>query len=152
MKLKKIPVFIIIILAILFPAVIIYSRISAPEEENDKDEHIIPDIIEEVEISYVESEAKENGITMKEAEELCHEVLGDIAYETGFPITYKCINAVAAKGKLYYVMNISWFVNETHWSYIGNCFVSSDGDEIYDGIANSDGYEMTQLRWKKEQH
>ena len=150
MKLKKAPAVLFIILMVLFCGGIIYHRISAPEEENITDEQIIPDTIEEVGISYVESEAKENGITVKEAEELCVEVLGDMAPETGFPIFYKCISAVSAKGKLYYVMNISWFVNETHLSYIGNCFVSSDGTEIYDGIANSDGYEMTQLRWRRK--
>lgn len=148
MKLKKV-LFIIIILSVLFSGVIVYRHISAPGEENITDEKIIPDGIEEVEISYVESEAEKGGITAKQAQELCSEILGNMASETGFPISYNCISAVSAKGKLYYVMNISWFVNEVHWSYIGNCFVSSDGTEIYDGISNSDGYEMTQLRWTK---
>lgn len=150
MKLKKV-LFIIIILAVLFSGVIVYRHISAPGEENITDEKIIPDSIKEVEISYVESEAEDGGITAKEAQELCLEVLGDIAPETGFPISYRCISAVSAKEKLYYVMHISWLVNETHWSYIGNCFVSSDGNEIYDGIADSSGYEMTELRWRIKQ-
>ncbi len=149
MNLKKVLVFLIIILAVLLSAGIIYCHISSPEGENNIDEQIIPDGIAEVEISYVESETKDGGITAKEAQELCLEVLGDMAPETGFPISYRCISTVSAKGKLYYVMHISWFVNETHWSYIGNCFVSSDGTEIYDGIAHSSGYEMTELRWEK---
>jgi len=109
------------------------------------------DYIAEVPISEVESIAKEqkNGITKQEAENLCRKVLGEKAEENGFPISYRCISAVSADNKLYYVMNIAWLVNNNHWSYIGNCYVSSDGQEIYDGIASPAKYEMTELRWKQ---
>ncbi len=109
------------------------------------------DYIVEVPISDVESIAKEqeHGITEQEAEILCRDVLGDKAEENGFPISYRCISAVSANDKLYYVMHITWLVDNNHWSYIGNCYVSSNGKEIYDGIVSAGKYEMTKLRWKK---
>ena len=107
--------------------------------------------IAEISVSDVEMIVKDQGqgIVAKEAENLCREVLGEKAEENGFPISYQCIGAVSAADQMYYVMNITWLVNENHWSYIGNCYVSSDGNEIYDGIASPGKYEMTALRWKK---
>ncbi len=107
--------------------------------------------IAELLVSEVETIAKrsENGLTSIEAEQLCRDVLGDKAEENGFPISYKCISAVSANDKLYYVMHITWLVNDSHWSYIGNCYVSFDGREIYDGVVSGEEYEITDLRWKK---
>ncbi|MBQ7950921.1 MAG: hypothetical protein IJ278_04295 [Clostridia bacterium] len=107
--------------------------------------------IKELPISDVENIAKQskNGFTKQDAELLCQEVLGEQAEETGFPVSYRCIAAVSAKDQLYYVMHIAWFVNNSHWSYIGNCFVSIDGQEIYDGVVSDGIYEMTELRWKQ---
>ena len=120
--------------------------ITETKTEQTSDKSIV-----EVPISDVESIATEqkNGITQKEAEELCREVLGEKAEENGFPISYRCISAVSANNKMYYVMHIAWLVDDNHWSYIGNCYVSSDGHEIYDGIVSSGKYEMTDLRWTK---
>lgn len=92
---------------------------------------------------------KQNVLTQQEAEKLCRDALGDKAEENGFPISYRCISAVSANDKLYYVMHITWLVDNNNWSYIGNCYVSIDGQEIYDGIVSSGKYEMTELRWKK---
>ena len=107
--------------------------------------------IKYLQFSDVESIAKEqeDGITKEEAESLCREMLGDKAEENGFPISYRCIGAVSANDKLYYAMHITWLVNNNHWSYIGNCNVSSDGKEIHDGIVSPAKYEMTELRWSK---
>lgn len=85
----------------------------------------------------------------EDAEKLCAEVLGDYAEETGFPISYKCIDKKTVDGKEYYVMHITWLVDNMHQSYIGNAFVSTDGEEIYDGIVSGDEFEITSLRWKK---
>ncbi len=114
-------------------------------------EQSFDNIIVEIPISDVESiaAAQKNGITQQEAELLCREVLGDKAEENGFPISYRCISAVSTNDKLYYVMHITWLVDNNHWSYIGNCYVSSDGQEIYDGIVSQGKYKMTELRWKK---
>jgi len=116
-----------------------------PEKENSR-------YIVEIPISDVESIAKEqdNGITKEEAERLCLEIMGDKADENGFPISYRCISAVSANDKLYYVMHITWLVDNHHWSYIGNCYVSSDGKEIYDGIVSPARYEMTRLKWRAQ--
>ena len=94
-------------------------------------------------------EAQKKVITQYEAEALCAEVLGDKAEENGFPISYKCIDEISVDGKMYYVMHMAWYVNNDHWSYIGNCYVSHDGEEIYDGIVSDGKYEMTKLRWKR---
>lgn len=110
------------------------------------------DAIEEIPVADVEAIAAKqpNGITKLQAEQLCRDVLGDTAEENGFPISYHCIGSVSANGRLYYVMDIAWYVDRQHWSYIGNCFVSSDGQEIYDGVAASAQYTITDLRWKNE--
>ena len=113
---------------------------SKPEQKVDK-------TIVEVPISDVESIA--NGITKQEAENLCRDVLGEKAEENGFPISYRCISAVSVNDELYYVMHITWLVNGNHWSYIGNCFVASNGQKIYDGVVSQGKYEMTELRWEK---
>lgn len=117
----------------------------------NKTEQIFDNDIVEIPISDVEMIAKqsENGITSMEAEQLCQEILGDSAEENGFPISYRCISAVSVNDKLYYVMHISWLVNNSHWSYIGNCFVSYDGKEIYDGLFLQEEYSMTELRWRQ---
>ena len=109
------------------------------------------DDIVEISISDIEviAQQNQNSLTQQEAEKLCRDVLGDKAEENGFPISYRCISAVSANDKLYYVMHITWLVDNNHWSYIGNCYVSSDGQEIYDGIVSPAKYKMTELRWKK---
>lgn len=113
-------------------------------QTSDKDIAEIPvNVAEEI------AEQSKNGITIAEAEQLCADVLGDKAEENDFPISYKCISAVSANNSLYYVMNISWLVNGEHWSYIGNCYVSFDGCEIYDGIVSGEEHEIMELRWKK---
>lgn len=108
-----------------------------------------PEDVKEIPLSDVEALTDQTVLTQQEAEKLCGEVLGDKAEENGFPISYRCIGAVSANDQLYYVMHISWLVDNSHWSYIGNCFVSVDGQEIYDGVASQGKYEMTKLRWEK---
>ena len=142
---KKIYISGLLIIAVLITFIIGIS-IENRYSKAGVDENIV-----QIPVSDGESIAEElkNGITKQEAEELCGQVLGERAEENGFPISYRCISAVSANDKYYYVMHISWLVNNSHWSYIGNCFVSIDGQEIYDGIVSQDEYKMTQLRWKK---
>lgn len=110
----------------------------------------VEDIVE-IPISDIEEIVKQNqnSLTQQEAEELCRNVLGDKAEENGFPISYRCISAVTTNDKIYYVMHIACLVDNNNWSYIGNCYVSFDGQEIYDGIVSPAKYKMTELRWKK---
>lgn len=126
-----------------------FEQIEGVSSKTETDEKF--DYIAEVPVVDVESIAAEqkNGITKHEAEQLCSDVLGDKAEENGFPISYRCISAVSSDDKFYYVMHITWLVDNNHWSYIGNCYVSSDGQEIFDGIVSSEKYEITGLRWKK---
>lgn len=139
-----------------FFAGMLYQWASTTEIKTTKDYGQIAkeenfDNIVEVPVSDVEAAAKKQvgGLTSQDAEKLCRDVLGEKAEENGFPISYSCISAVSANDKLYYVMHIAWLVDNTHWSYIGNCFASSDGREIYDGIALSGEYEISELLWKK---
>ncbi len=135
---KKLFIFVLIIILFSFAFIIGLKTGKAPVKDN-----------ETVTSPAGEIEEEKSTITKQEAEELCIDVLGEIAEETGFPISYNCIGEYSSNGKLYYVMHISWLVNNTHRSYIGNCFVSSDGKEIYDGIALGEEYTITELRWKK---
>ncbi len=154
---KKIFISVLFIVAVLIAFIIgvrIQNHSSKDELVNNetvitesKAEQVVDKPIVEVPISDVEAIA--NGITRQGAENLCRDVLGEKAEENGFPISYRCISAVSANDELYYVMHITWLVNGSHWSYIGNCFVSSDGQKIYDGVVSQGKYEMTELRWKK---
>lgn len=158
---KKIYIYVLWIVTVLI-AFIIGLKIENHSGKNEllnnetvitehKTEQIFDKDIVEIPISDVETIAKqsENGLTSMEAEQLCREIVGEKAEENSFPISYRCISAVSVNDKLYYVMHISWLVNNSHWSYIGNCFVSYDGKEIYDGLFLEEKYSMTELRWRQ---
>ncbi len=89
------------------------------------------------------------GITQQEAEKLCQSVLGEKDEETGFVFSYGTSGAVKVEGKQYYVIRVSWLVNNSHLSYIGDFFVSADGKEIYDGTALSGEYVMGNIIWRE---
>ena len=88
-----------------------------------------------------------NGITMREAEELCYYVLGEKDEDTGFTFSFGTSGAVEKDKKQYYVIRASWLVNKSHLSYIGDFFVSSDGKEIYSGTASPGEYIMVNRIW-----
>ncbi len=130
--------------------VIIFATFIGCGTEGEPVENIEARSVVEFPLSEAEALANQKGnITKQEAETLCRDVLGEKAEETGFPVSYSCIGAASADDTVYYVMRIAWLVEGTHWSYIGNCFVSLDGKEIYDGIALSGEYTMTKLRWRE---
>ena len=89
------------------------------------------------------------GITSHEAEELCYSIMGKQDEETGFLFSFGTAAAVEKDGKQYYVIRASWLVNNSHMSYIGDFFVSSDGKEVYSGVALPDEYTMGNLIWSK---
>ncbi len=89
------------------------------------------------------------GITGREAEELCYYVLGEKDEDTGFTFSFGTTGAVQKGEKQYYVIRASWLVDNNHFSYIGDFFVSADGEEIYDGVVSGEEYEMMDLKWKK---
>ncbi len=89
------------------------------------------------------------GITGREAEELCYYVLGEKDEDTGFSFSFGTSGAVQKGEKQYYVIRASWLVDNNHFSYIGDFFVSADGKEIYDGVVSGEKYEMMDLKWKK---
>lgn len=89
------------------------------------------------------------GISRTEAEEMCYKVFGKKDKDTGFLFSFSTTSAVKTNNKQYYVIRASWLVDNNHLSYIGDFFVSSDGKEIYDGIASSDEYTMVNLIWSK---
>ncbi len=89
------------------------------------------------------------GITNEEAENLCQSVLGEKDEETGFTFSFGTSGAIKTKGKQYYVVRVSWLVNGSHLSYIGDFFVSADGKEIYDGTALSGEYTMENVIWRE---
>ena len=89
------------------------------------------------------------GITKQEAELLCYDVLGERDEETGFPFSFGTSAAVEKDKKQYYVVRVSWLVDNSHLSYIGDFFVSADGKEIYDGLALPDEYKMGNIIWSE---
>lgn len=87
------------------------------------------------------------GISKEEAEQLCYNIMGKEDKETGFLFSFGTSGAITKDGKQYYVIRASWLVNNSHFSYIGDFFVSADGKEIYDGIALSDEYIIKNKIW-----
>ena len=87
------------------------------------------------------------GIAQQEAEELCYTVLGDKDEDTGFLLSFRSTGAVEKEGKQYYVIRSSWLVDNNHWSYIGDFFVSADGKEIYNGFFEQGEYTMSDIIW-----
>lgn len=112
------------------------SETSVDEIKSNSD--IVPIPIEAVE-----------GITKQEAELLCYAVLGERDEETGFPFSFGTSAAVEKDKKQYYVVRVSWLVDNSHLSYIGDFFVSADGKEIYDGLALPDEYKMGNIIWSE---
>lgn len=87
------------------------------------------------------------GITESAAIALCYEILGEKAEETGYELAYRCVGAIEVKGVQYYVMDVTWLVDEKHWSYIGEVMVSADGCTIYDGDSKNGNYFLGEKRW-----
>lgn len=145
---KKLMIITVIVLLILVLCGIVYKNMDRGQVADTNEAFLCPEdyIITEIPIADVENAGK---ISSEEATKLCAEVLGDKAEENGFPISYRVISAVKTNDKMYYVMHMAWLVQNSHWSYIGNCYVSSNGDEIYDGFVADGEYTMTELRWKK---
>ncbi|MBE7040126.1 MAG: hypothetical protein E7398_05310 [Ruminococcaceae bacterium] len=89
-------------------------------------------------------------ITAKEAEKLCYTVMGKQDETTGFPFSFGVTNIIEKDGKEYYTIRASWLVNNSHMSYIGDFFVSVDGQEIYTGIVQDDEYTIDELIWSNQ--
>ena len=91
-----------------------------------------------------------NGISEEEALNLCFSIVGEKCEETGFRLAYHYVGAIEYEGAEYYVMNMTWLVDDNHWSYIGELIVSANGDKIYDGVIDEEGnYYLGQKRWQK---
>ncbi|MBE7028242.1 MAG: hypothetical protein E7407_04325 [Ruminococcaceae bacterium] len=86
-------------------------------------------------------------ITAEEAEQLCYTVMGEKDETTGFPFSFGVTNTIEKDGKEYYAIRASWLVNNSHMSYIGDFFVSVDGQAIYTGIVQGDEYTIDELIW-----
>ncbi len=100
-------------------------------------------------LCYNMSVAQNKEITPEEAEKLCFAVMGEKDESTGFPFSFGVTETTQKDGKEYYVIRATWFVNNSHMSYIGDFFVSLDGKEIYSGYVHEDEYIMTEKIWSK---
>jgi hypothetical protein len=90
------------------------------------------------------------GISEEDAANLCRIVLGEAADDTGFRLAYRCVETKEFEDQYYYVMNMSWLVDDIHWSYIGEVMVSVSGDEIYSGAVDREGnYFLVEKLWEK---
>jgi hypothetical protein len=77
-------------------------------------------------------------------------VLGEAADDTGFRLAYRFVEAIEFEDQYYYVMYMSWLVDDNHWSYIGEVMVSASGDEIYSGAVDREGnYFIVEKLWEK---
>ncbi len=90
-----------------------------------------------------------NKITPEEAEKLCYTVMGEKDEDTGFPFSFGVTGTAEIDGKEYYTIRAAWLVNNDHMSYIGDFFVTTDGKEVYTGIATPDEYTIEEMIWSK---
>ncbi len=100
-------------------------------------------------LCYNMSVAQNKEITADEAEKLCFAVMGEKDEKTGFPFSFGVTGTIEKEGKEYYIIRATWLVNNSHMSYIGDFFVSSDGKEMYSGYVQEDEYIMTEKIWSK---
>ena len=135
-------VLLIITVVVLFFAVVSVMK-NAPLKNHQTDTDKAETHIVEIPVDSIK------GITKQEAEKLCYSVLGEKDADTGFTFSFGVSGAVKRGEKQYYVVRTSWLVNNSHLSYIGDFFVSADGNEIYNGTALSGEYEMTDKIWIK---
>jgi outer membrane protein assembly factor BamB len=57
---------------------------------------------------------------------------GDVAEDTGYPLgVLPCWTETASNGRLCYVMQFQWLVDNDHWSTLDRIFVDADTGEIY---------------------
>ena len=137
-----------VILVVIITSCIFIIRFSfnqeIKEDENIKDS----EIIEQTDFVQIPIDSV-SGITTKRAEELCYNVLGKKDEKTGNLFSYGVSDAVKKGSREYYIVRVSWLVNNDHMSYIGDFFVSSDGSKIYNGFAKPGEYEMGDIVWSK---
>ena len=137
-----------VILVVIITSCIFIIRFSynqeIKEDENIKDS----EIIEQTDFVQIPIDSV-SGITTKRAEELCYNVLGKKDEKTGNLFSYGVSDAVKKGNREYYIVRVSWLVNNDHMSYIGDFFVSSDGSKIYNGFAKPGEYEMGDIIWSK---
>ena len=88
-------------------------------------------------------------ISEEDAINLCRTVLGDKAMENGFILGYRCDARIECNGTQYYVITMSWLVDDNHWSYIGELMISTNGNQIYSGTIDYDGnYYLDEKLWE----
>ncbi len=140
--------FTFVILVVIITSCIFIIRFSfnqeIKEDENIKDS----EIIEQTDFVQIPIDSV-SGITTKKAEELCYNVLGKKDEKTGNLFSYGVSDAVKKGNREYYIVRVSWLVNNDHMSYIGDFFVSSDGSKIYNGFAKPGEYEMGDIVWSE---
>ena len=113
--------------------------------------------IANVDSSNVENEQKLVNVKISAdmAIKLCENNLGKIDEETGFILSYRCIDMTEFDGLHYYVIYRTWIVDGnnselSHPSFIGYALVSLSGDEIYDGMKDDSGkYKLGNILWEK---
>lgn len=88
-------------------------------------------------------------VSVEDAANLCRTVLGETSEETGFKLAYRYVKTIEVNNRSYYVMIMSWLVDNNHWSYIGEVIVSTSGDEVYSGAINREGnYFFIEKLWE----
>ena len=141
-------IFIVGILVLVIAGCICFTRFLKNEEIINDESKKESEIIEQTDFVQIPIDSV-SGITTKKAEELCYNVLGKKDEKTGNLFSYGVSDAVKKGNREYYIVRVSWLVNNDHMSYIGDFFVSSDGSKIYNGFAKPGEYEMGDIIWSK---
>ena len=139
----------VLILAVVFVSVNYFVKKGSVDDAPVAEEIITDKVSGEEKTEEPEEEKTGNIISAAEAEQLCRKVMGEVAEETGFPMSYGYTETVEINGRAYHAIRVSWLVNNSHMSYIGDLFVTTDGSEIYDGVVYNGEYEIAELRWEK---
>ncbi len=145
------------ILLILLSASIVMAGCTKEALKSDEDTTVPTESTEatdasdvnEKKISWIELDDV-NGITADEAIALCESVIGTVDEISGFEIGYSVVGAGEYEGEQYYIINVTWFVENHHWSYVGNWAVSADGDKIYDADYRDENCCLHDVHWEKD--
>ena len=145
----------VVVLAFAMIGILYHKTVMPDRETMEKHDESLPN--QNVTVDEISSEGdiieisvdSVKGITQQEAEELCYSVLGEKDEDTGFAFSFGTSGAVEKDAEQYYVVRASWLVNHSHFSYIGDFFVSADGKKIYNGFAQHGEYEMSSVIWSE---
>lgn len=112
---------------------------SSDAKETDSETEADTDSDENAETDTSAGSANEGEITVDEALQILYDKYGTEDVDTGFTYSYGYTETDEIDGVTYYNFRMSWLVDNDHFSYLTNLFVSTDGSKVYSGAYDGNG-------------